>query len=48
MASKICPCCGETFGPPALQCGFANVPTVGQLALVKVFDTHVLVLSCDC
>ena len=38
----------DTFGPPAFQCGFANVPTVGQLALVEVFDTHVLVLSCDC
>ena len=37
-----------TLGPPTFQCGFADVPTVGQMALVEVFDTHVYLLSGDC
>ena len=38
----------DALGPPAFQCGFANVPTVRQLALIEVFDTHVFLLSGDC
>jgi hypothetical protein len=38
----------ESLGSPALQCGLADVPSVGQMGLVKVFDSHVLVLSIDC
>src|SRR5690606_3105348 len=30
----------DPFGAPAFQGGFADAPTVGQLALVEVFDTH--------
>jgi hypothetical protein len=38
----------DALGPPAFQRCFAEVPTIGQLALVKVFDIHVFVLSGDC
>src|SRR5690606_19979063 len=38
----------DTGGSPALERGLRDIPALSQLALIQVFDTHVVLLSGDC